>query len=141
VPDVSPFAGVAAPLYFGPYIEGVRRSTPQTRPALALALLRRRIRLRDWLFTRFVPARWALGGHTVALPQWTIPHVPWRKEFDGQHYWEVGCADVSLEDVLELCRSADLTPERTYRVPENPYHHVVVARIAPRTHRYPQRHP
>jgi SAM-dependent methyltransferase len=127
VPDVSPFAGKAAPLYFGPYIEGVRRGTPQTRPKLALALLRGKIRLRDWLFVRFIPARWALGGHTVALPSRIIPHVPWRKEFDGQHYWEVGCAGVWLDDVLELCRAAGLTPTRAYRVPENPYHHVVVA--------------
>lgn len=127
VPDVSPFAGVALPLYWGPYIERIRRATPPTRPGLAAALLRRRIRLRDWLFTRFVPARWALGGGTVSLPPWTVPHVPWHHDFDGQHYWEVGTADVSLEDVLELCRAAGLTPQRSYRVPENPYHHVVVA--------------
>ena len=128
VPDVSPFAGAATPLYWGPYIEGVRRSTPPTRPGLAMALIRRRIRLRDWLFTRFVPARWALGGSTVELPGWTIPHVPGHHEFDGQHYWEVGTADVSLQEVLELCRTAALTPERAYRIPENPYHHLVVAR-------------
>jgi SAM-dependent methyltransferase len=128
VPDVSPYAGVAAPLYWGPYIERVRRSTPQTRPGLAIALLRRRIRLRDWLFTRVVPAGWALGGDAMALPPWTIPHVPWHHDFDGQHYWEVGTADVSLVGFLELCCAAGLTPQRTYRVPENPYHHVVVAR-------------
>jgi SAM-dependent methyltransferase len=127
VPDVSPFAAVATPLYWGPYIERVRRATPPTRPGLAIALLRRRIRLRDWLFTRFVPARWALGGDAVGLPAWTIPHVPWVHEFDGQHYWEVGTAGVSLQDVLDLCRAAGLTPRRTYRIPENPYHHVVVA--------------
>jgi SAM-dependent methyltransferase len=130
VPNLLPFAGVAAPLYFGPYIEAVRRSTPQTRPGLARAMLRRRIRLRDWLFTRFVPAEWALGGRTVALPPWTIPHMPEHKEFDGQHYWEVGTAEVSFEDVLELCRAAGLRPERAYRVPENPYHHVVVATLS-----------
>src|SRR5439155_2642894 len=98
VPDVSPFAGVSTPLYWGLYIERVRRSVPQSRRRLLRALLRRRIRLRDWLFVRFVPARWALGGSTAALPQLTIPHVPWRHEFDGQHDWEIGTADVSLAD-------------------------------------------
>jgi SAM-dependent methyltransferase len=128
VPDISPYAGVSTPVYWGPYIEAVRRSTPQTRLGLAIALLRRRIRLRDWLFTRFVPARWALGGGALALPRWAIPHVPAHHDFDGQHYWEVGTADVSLQDVLGLCRAAGLKPERTYRIPENPYHHVLVTR-------------
>jgi SAM-dependent methyltransferase len=128
VPDISPFAGAATPLYWAPYIDRVRRTTPQTRVGLAVALIRRRIRLRDWLFTRFVPAHWGLGGGAVTLPRWTIPHVPWHHEFDGQHYWEVGTTDVSLDDVLDLCRTAGLNPTRVYRIPENPYHHLVVAR-------------
>ena len=47
VPDVSPFAGVSTPLYWGLYIERVRHRVPQSRLGLVGALLKRRIRLRD----------------------------------------------------------------------------------------------
>jgi SAM-dependent methyltransferase len=127
VPDEEPFAGAAFPLYYGLYIESVRGRLPGTRRALVGALLRRRMRLRDWLFVRFVPFHWALGRGALTLPSWVIPHVPWHHDFDGEHYWEAGTLDVSIEDVLELCRRAGLTPQRDYRIPENPYHHVVVA--------------
>lgn len=130
VPDVSPAAAVATPLYWGLYIEGVRHRIPQSRRGLIRALLRRRLRLRDWLFTRVVPARWALGGSAVALPSGAIPHVPWHHEFDGEHYWEIGTADVSAEDFLALCRGAGLEVTRNYRVPENPFHRVVVAQLS-----------
>ncbi|MEA2432009.1 MAG: hypothetical protein QOI19_2482 [Thermoleophilaceae bacterium] len=129
VPDVSPFAGVSTPLYWGLYIERVRSRIPQRRLALLAALLRRRIRVRDWLFTRIVPARWAIGGSAVQLPSGAIPHVPWHHEFDGQHYWEIGTADVSIDDFLALCRDAGLEVSRHYRVAENPFHHVVVAQL------------
>jgi SAM-dependent methyltransferase len=129
VPDVSPFAGVSTPLYWGLYIEGVRRRIPQGRFGLLAALLRRRIRLRDWLFTRIVPARWAIGGSAVALPSWAIPHVPWHHDFDGEHYWEIGTADVTSEGFLALCHDAGLSVTRNYRVAENPFHRVVVAQV------------
>jgi SAM-dependent methyltransferase len=132
VPDVSPFAGASTPLYWGLYIERVRSRIPQGRPALLGALLRRRIRLRDWIFTRLVPARWAIGGSSVSLPSHLIPHVPWHHDFDGQHYWEIGTADVSLQGFLALCRDAGLSVTRNYRVPENPFHRVVVATVAAR---------
>jgi SAM-dependent methyltransferase len=129
VPDVSPFAGVSTPLYWGLYIERVRSRIPQRRLALLAALLRRRIRVRDWLFTRIVPARWAIGGSAVQLASGAIPHVPWHHEFDGQHYWEIGTADVSIDDFLALCRDAGLEVSHHYRVAENPFHHVVVAQL------------
>jgi methyltransferase family protein len=129
VPDVSPFAGVSTPLYWGLYIERMRRRMPQSRLGLLAALARRRIRLRDWLFTRLVPARWALGGSSVALPPGVIPHVPWHHDFDGEHHWEIGTADVSADDFLARCRDAGLSVTRNYRVPENPFHHVVVAQL------------
>jgi SAM-dependent methyltransferase len=129
VPDVSPFAGASTPLYWGLYIERVRSRIPQSRPALAGALLSRRIRMRDWLFTRLVPARWAIGGSSVELPSGAIPHVPWHHEFDGEHHWEIGTADVAAGDFLALCRDAGLAVTSDYRVPENPFHRVVVAHV------------
>jgi hypothetical protein len=129
VPDVSPFAGVSTPLYWGLYIERVRSRIPQSRLSLLGALLRRRIRLRDWLFTRVVPPRWAVGGSAVALPSGAIPHVPWHHRFDGEHHWEIGTADVSFDDFLDVCRRAGLTVTRNYRVNENPFHRVVVAQL------------
>jgi SAM-dependent methyltransferase len=129
VPDVSPFAGVSTPLYWGLYIERFRHRVPQRRLALLGALVQRRIRLRDWLFTRIVPARWAIGGSAVALPSWAIPHVPWHHDFDGEHYWEIGTADVTMDHFLALCRDAGLTVTRDYRVAENPFHRVVVAQL------------
>lgn len=129
VPDVSPFAGFSTPLYWGLYIERFRARMPQGRLALLRALATRRVRLRDWLFVRFVPARWAQGGATVALPSRLIPHVPWHHEFDGEHYWEIGTADIAADAFRERCAAAGLHVVRDYRVPENPFHRIVVAQL------------
>jgi methyltransferase family protein len=128
LPDASPFAGVASPFYHGFYIEGVRSRRSPTRTGLLRQLLRRELRVRDVLWTRIVPASCALGGRTFSLPHGLIPHQPWRHEFDGQHYYEIGTLDYPLERVLEAFRAAGLEIERHFRVPENPWHHFFVAR-------------
>lgn len=125
LPDLSPYAAAATPLYWGYYVDRVREVIPTSRRKLARALLSRQIRLRDWLFVRIVPARWGLGGATLSLPSWMIPHVAKRHRFDGQHYWELG-TDISLDDFIEACTTAGLELVKAYRVAENPYHHVLV---------------
>jgi SAM-dependent methyltransferase len=128
LPDASPYAGVASPLYHGFYIENVRRRRAPTRIGLLRQLLSRELRLRDVLWTRLVPATWALGGRTFELPSWLIPHRPWKQEFDGEHYYEIGTLDFPVERVLETIADAGLGVERHFRVPENPWHHFFVAK-------------
>jgi hypothetical protein len=128
LPDASPFAAIASPLYHGLYIERVRRDRDPTRAGLLRQLVRRELRLRDVLWTRLVPATWALGGRTFILPRGLIPHRPWPLEFEGEHYYEIGTLDYPLERVLDAFGAADLEIERHFRVPENPWHHFFVAR-------------
>jgi SAM-dependent methyltransferase len=128
LPDASPYAGVASPLYHGLYIEDIRRRRAPTRMALLRQLLSRELRVRDVLWTRVVPATWALGGRTFELPAGLIPHRPWRLEFGGEHYYEIGTLDFPLERVLKAFADAGLDVERQFRVPENPWHHFFVAR-------------
>lgn len=128
VPDATPWASVAYPLWFpGWYLEETRLRMPAGRLALLRALARRELRLRDWLFLRLVPARWSLGGRTL---EWRprVPHGPWRPEPGSQHFWEVGSEGHPLERLLDTVDRAGLELIRTFRVPENPWHRFVVAR-------------
>jgi SAM-dependent methyltransferase len=128
VPDATPWAGKGYPLYFpGWYLDEARARMPTSRTALLRDLLARRIRLRDWLFLRVVPARWSLGGRTLELPV-PIPRGPWHPEPGSQHFWEVGAEGTPLERLLEAAGAAGLGVERTYRVPENPWHRFLVLR-------------
>ena len=65
------------------------------------------------------------GGHfsaRVLLPRFRmLPH-----QFDGQHYWETGKDVHPLSRVLNDVESVGFTVERTYCVPENPYHRFFV---------------
>ena len=92
-------------------------------------VLARRIRLRDWVFLRLVPARWSLGGPTLELARMPIPHGPWRPEPDSQHFWEVGAEETPLARLLGAAEAAGFVVERTYRVPENPWHRFVLLRV------------
>jgi SAM-dependent methyltransferase len=128
VPDATPWAGIAYPLWFpGWYLDEARARIPAGRINLLRALARRELPLREWVFLRLVPARWSLGGRTL---EWR-PRVPagdWRPEPGSQHFWEVGSEDHPLERLAEAIERAELELVRTYRVPENPWHRFVVAR-------------
>jgi SAM-dependent methyltransferase len=126
VPDATPWAGVAYPLWFpGWYLEEARGRMPAGRLALLKALARREIRVRDWLFLRLVPARWSLGGRAL---EWRphVPQGPWRPEPGSQHFWEVGSEGHSFERLLDTVDRAGLKLVRTFRVPENPWHRFLV---------------
>jgi len=130
VPDATPWAGKGYPLYFpGWYLDEARARIPQSRAALVRDLAARRLRLRDWLFLRFVPARWSLGGDTLELPRAPIPRGPWRPEPGSAHYWEVGAEGTPLERLLAAANAAGFDVGRTYRVPENPWHRFLVLRV------------
>jgi SAM-dependent methyltransferase len=131
LPDASPYAGIASPLYHGFYIESVRRRLSPSRRGLLRQLVRREVRVRDVLWTRLVPAGWAYGGRTFELPKGLIPHRPWRQEFEGEHYYEIGTLDFSLERVLTAFANVGLRVDHDFRVPENPLHHFFIARIRP----------
>ena len=131
VPDQTPFVGGSYPLYFGLYIEGVRSALPTSRLAVIGLVLRRKVRLRDALWARFVPATWALGGGTWRAPV-PVPHVPPEFEFDGQHYWELGTRALDLDQFLGLMSDAGLNNLNEFRVPENPWHRFVTGTVAAR---------
>jgi SAM-dependent methyltransferase len=128
LPDLTPYVGKSYPLYFGYFADRARAALPGTRIQLLRELLSRRLRIRDFLFARVVPARWGLGGGAVELKRTPIPHRPPAAAFDGQHYWEIGLRDFPCERVeLALCE-AGFRDIRTYRVPENPWHRFFVVR-------------
>ncbi len=62
----------------------------------------------------------------LGLLQFSIPkprlRLP-RHEFDGEHYWEINTRGCDLDHICELVIAAtSMTLDRTYRVPEYPYH-------------------
>jgi SAM-dependent methyltransferase len=128
VPDLRPFAGIAYPLYFGPYINHVRTQIPAGRVRPLIAALQGRARWRDALFIAAVRAEWAFGGPVAQWRRAPIPHVPQSAEFDGEHYWEIGVREVPEERFQACFEAAGLAVENEYRVPENPWHHFFVAR-------------
>jgi hypothetical protein len=133
VPDATPWIGKAYPLYFpGWYVQEARERMPSSRRALARALLRRDIRLRDWLFLRVVPAAWALGGPAWELSRPPVPRGPWRPAAGSEHFWELGADGTPVERLIETVHGAGLEVERTFRVPENPWHRFLVLRPGPR---------
>lgn len=45
-----------------------------------------------------------------------------RFEFDGEHHWEIGYEGTRYQDVLQTLKSTGIAIERTYRIPDLPYH-------------------
>lgn len=75
-----------------------------------------------WRYSLQLPK---LGDLTFLFPK---PFAPPRvHEFDGEHYWEVGTRNFSLEKVIAdfsaICPLAS-----TYRVHDNPYHRFFIFR-------------
>lgn len=76
--------------------------------------------------------RWPISIHVpaVGVVNFSIPRPRLRAlkhVFDGEHYWEINKAGYSLEEVKnKLCQSAPVILNKTYRVPENPYHRFFV---------------
>jgi SAM-dependent methyltransferase len=56
---------------------------------------------------------------------------PYPQVFDGQHYWEIGKDGFPLKRVMADLIAAGLTPIKTFRVFENPYHRFFVLRVSP----------
>lgn len=76
--------------------------------------------------------RWPISIHVpaVGVVNFSIPRPRLRAlkhVFDGEHYWEINKAGYSLKQVKnELGQSAPVILNKTYRVPENPYHRFFV---------------
>jgi hypothetical protein len=126
VPDATPWIGKAYPLYFaGCYLDDARARVPTSRWQLIRDLLTKRLRLRDWLFLRFVPAHWSLGGRILEARA-PIPRGPWRPPLGSEHFWEVGAEGTPLERLVHAAEAAGFGIARTYRVPENPWHRFLI---------------
>jgi SAM-dependent methyltransferase len=130
VPDDRPYVGFSYPLYFSPHLERARRAQPPTRKELARELLSRRFRVRDYVWNRLVPYRWAYGGR-VFEPKIPIPNKARRHEFDGQHYWELGTDGYPPSRLVDAIERRGLRVVREFRVPEMPWHHFFVAAVNP----------
>ena len=108
LPDVTPWLGVAFPLYFGLYADKVRERIPGGAGRGLLAVLRRQVRLRDYIFARLVPVEWAFGGRTWEARWPPIPRGPLSLEDFGDlgkaHCWEIGIDGYSAERVLAESR-------------------------------------
>jgi len=49
-------------------------------------------------------------------------------KFDGEHYWEIGKIDYSLNKIVNDIQNTGFKIEKTYRVFENPYHRFFILR-------------
>jgi hypothetical protein len=47
------------------------------------------------------------------------------------HYWEIGYDETPLRSIEQGCHQAKLVVQRTWRVPENPYHRFFQFRSVP----------
>lgn len=66
----------------------------------------------------------AIGDLKISLGRKIMK--PWRKKFDGEHYWELGFAHSPRAITRRMRRWFDV--ERRFVIPENPYHVMWVLR-------------
>lgn len=128
VPDVTPYFGIRLPVYFGTYVNRLRRHG--LRGAARMAL-RREIRWRDLLWLALVPERWSMERRTWEPRRNRIPHRPWALDFKGEHYWELGTLGYPRQRLVEALQAAGFRVVRDFRVPEHPWHHFFVLHRAP----------
>lgn len=127
-PDNSPYWGIPLPLYFGRYVERLRRH--RRKGALLLAL-KRQLRWRDLLWLTLVPRSWSREQPRIVEPRFVpIPHVPWHHEFNGEHHWELGTSGYPVSRLTAELGAAGFRVVRDFRVPEHPWHHFFVLRRA-----------
>lgn len=78
--------------------------------------------------------RWPVSIHvpTRGLLQFSIPKPRLRTRphrFDGEHHWELNARGFSLDFVARsIATATSMSLDKTYRVPENPYHRFFVFR-------------
>lgn len=77
---------------------------------------------RAWYYRLHVPV---LGSMHFLVP---VPRLrPAQHVFDGEHHWEIGKRGYTLDRILRDF-SARCVVDKTFRVPENPYHRFFVLR-------------
>lgn len=55
--------------------------------------------------------------------------MPEEHTFDGQHYWEIGKKEYSLDRVVTVFKAEGLEVEEVFRVFEMPYHRFICCRV------------
>jgi hypothetical protein len=130
LPDSRPWMGLTPPFYYGYYVQLVRDNMPDGLRAQLGAVLRRRLRLRDWLFARLVPAWFTHEPSVVQVHRRFVPDGGWELPEGDAHFYEIGAIGYPIERFHDAFESAGLKLERDYRVNQNPWHHFFVLRPA-----------
>ena len=105
-------------LEFSHFQRALRELSRVSRGPIIISLPDSRV-VYPWTFQ--LPKRVRLTFHIKKPRLWPPKHV-----FDGQHYWEIGKRGYAETQVRAEIKRAGLKVVRSYRIPENPYHHMYV---------------
>lgn len=123
--DVALCCQVLEHIPFSEFPAGVRELVRVARKGLVISLPDQQRYIRILLQTRL----FRIIDRLITLPA-GLQKTP--RPLDPQHFWEIGCGEVGLQDVLQVFREATGHYPRTYRVPENPYHRFFISRLEDR---------
>lgn len=105
-----------------PYAESLLAFAEMVRVARSAVIISLPDAAKCWPISIHVPA---VGVVNFSIPRPRLRAL--KHVFDGEHYWEINKAGYSLKQVKnELGQSAPVILNKTYRVPENPYHRFFV---------------
>lgn len=90
---------------------------------------------REWCIIS-IPDSSLSVGITIRVPRFghasrciTIPEIPGQNlRNGGEHRWEIGLKSYPLRRILKDIESTGFAVQKSYRVPENPYHRFFVLR-------------
>jgi SAM-dependent methyltransferase len=116
--DVALCCQVLEHLPFEQFVPALRELKRVTTKGIVLSLPDRsphyEVRLR---LPKLWPLAWAGTKHRD--PGQTLKADQWIR---NGHYWEIGYDETPLRSIEQGCHQAELVVQRTWRVPENPYH-------------------